>query len=126
MGNIGFDFVEPNIVSVTLQGKIDEAQITALVDGFEPLIKDTKVWGFQADMRDIAGATPEARRIAAQRLSGLPKMLVAVVTVGFAQRIIAKLVLTAIQLLKPGHVSVKYFNDMATARDWLRNKLQQE
>ncbi len=83
-----------------------------------------KVWGFRADMREIAGATPEARRIAAQRLSSLPKMCVAVITTGFGQRIIAKLVLTAIQMLKPESISrSKFFNSKDTARSWLQETL---
>ena len=123
--HIVFEFFEPCIVSASLHGKIDEAEIVKLVDEFEPLVKDREVWGFEVDMREIIGATPEARRIAAQRLSNLPRMMVAVVTSGFGQRIIAKLVLTAIQMLKPGHLSVKYFADHDTAREWLRQVLSE-
>jgi len=121
--HVDLELIEPSIVSVRLVGKIDEVEITKLVDGFEPFVRNKTVWGFEADMREIAGATPEARRIAAQRLSSLPKMCVAVITTGFGQRIIAKLVLTAIQMLKPGHLDVKFFNTKETARSWLQATL---
>ena len=113
------EFIEPCIVSLELFGQIEQAELAALIDEFEPMVWDKPFMGLQVGMQHISGASPETRRLGAERLSILPKMFVAIVTDRFAQRMIAKLVMTALQLVKPGHAITKFFKDPQRARTWL-------
>ena len=68
-----------------------------------------------------ADVSPEARRIAAERFLKLPDRAIAMVGGGFAQRLFAKLVLTAVSMLSrnPRNAS-EFFQDVESARTWLR------
>lgn len=117
------ELVEPRMVRITLRGKVEGDALGTLIDEFEPAVRGERFWAIEADMREVTEATPEARRIGADRLARLPPFSMAVVTTGFAQRMIAKLVLTAVQMFKPGHLDTKTFGDSDSAKDWLRQRL---
>lgn len=117
------EFIEPCLVSLRLRGKVDHEELGELIDGFEPLVAERTFFALEVDMREVAGATPEARRIGAERLVRLPRFAIAIITTGFAQRMIAKLVVTAIQMLKPGQLTGKYFNDTESSRAWLLERI---
>lgn len=115
-----FEFIEPCIASITFRGKIDHPELTTIFDGFEPFVRDQPHWGLEVDMRALSGATPDARRVGAERISALPKVYVAIISSNFAQRMVAKLVITAIQILHPGHTkAIAFFSDKEAARKWM-------
>ncbi|MEM7154784.1 MAG: hypothetical protein AAF799_18180 [Myxococcota bacterium] len=117
------EFVEPCVVELELFGDIDQAELALLIDEFEPKVWKQPFMGLQLGMQQTTSVTPEARRLGAERFSMLPNMFVAVVTESFSQRMIAKLVMTALQLLKPGHVIAEFFSDPEGARAWLREQV---
>jgi hypothetical protein len=117
--------IEPNLVSMRLRGVVDHETLSAFFDEFEPFVVEKPFFVIEVDMREIKSATPEARRVAAERLARLPKFSIAVITEGFAQRMIAKLVLTAHEMLNRGHSSTGFFTDSASARAWLLERARE-
>jgi hypothetical protein len=90
------------------------------MDAIESHVANEPYLLLEADMSHIDGATPEARKIAADRLDALPDRAIAVVGGSFAQRIIAKLVLTALSMLgRKGRSEARFFSDSQSARNWL-------
>lgn len=118
--------LEPNLVTMRLQGKVEQRDLSTLFDRFEPFVVDQPFFLIAVDMREVKGATPEARRIAADRLASLPKFYIAVITAGFAQRMIAKLVLTAHEMLNRGHSTSGFFDDDDSAKAWLLERGEAE
>jgi hypothetical protein len=120
------ELVEPAFVSVRFHGKLEADEITAVLDQIEAFVKDEPFFAFEAHMGNIDGASPEARRITADRLRQLPPWAIGVVGGGFAQRTLAKLVLTAVSILSSGDKIVnRFFDDSDSARAWLRQQLAQ-
>lgn len=118
--------IEPNLVCMRLRGDVDHDTLTAFFDEFESFVSGKPFFVIEVDMRDLKSATPDARRVAAERLAGLPKFSIAVVTAGFAQRMIAKLVLTAHEMFNRGHSSTGFFTDSESSRAWLLDRARQQ
>ncbi|MCX4246288.1 hypothetical protein [Paraliomyxa miuraensis] len=119
------EFVEPGFVSVRFHGRLEADEITIVLDRIEEFVKDEPFFAFEAIMADIDGASPDARRITAERLRRLPTWAIAVVGGGFAQRTLAKLVLTAISILNSADKNTTaFFNDSDSAHKWLREQLE--
>lgn len=116
-----FEVVEPGFVCVRYHGQLSADETNAVLDAIEGEVMGREFFMFEADMGDIQGASPEARRVAAQRLKNLPNFAMAVVGGSFAQRMIAKLVLTAIRMLGSDKTTAKFFSDSDSARAWLRD-----
>jgi SpoIIAA-like len=115
-----FEYVPPRLVSIRFHGTLDEEEARAVMDAIESQVATEPYLLLEADMSAIEGATPEARKIAADRLDRLPSRAIAVVGGSFAQRIIAKLVLTAVSMLgRKGRNEVRFFSDRESARTWL-------
>jgi hypothetical protein len=121
------ELVEPAFVSVRFHGRLEADEITAVLDQIEEFVKNEPFFAFEAHMTHIDGASPEARRITAERLRRLPPWAIGVVGGGFAQRTLAKLVLTAISILSSGDkIVTAFFEDSDSARVWLRQQLEQK
>jgi hypothetical protein len=115
-----FEYVPPRLVSIRFQGTLDESEARAVMDAIESCVANEPYLLLEADMSQIDGATPEARKIAADRLDALPDRAIAVVGGSFAQRIIAKLVITALTMLgRSGKSEARFFSDSQSARAWL-------
>jgi hypothetical protein len=66
--------------------------------------------------------TPATRKLCADRLRQLPDRAIAIVNAKFSQRILVKLVLTAVSMLDRSqrNNAVSFFDDSESARAWLR------
>ena len=119
VGRVEFEFVEPSLVRVRYFGKLEGPELAELFDWMETTVGHLPYCLVEADMSGVVSAAPEARRLSADRLGRLPKSAVAVVGGNFAQRIIAKLVMTALHTLSRGHTKTGFFADRETAQVWL-------
>lgn len=117
--SVDFEFIEPCLVSIRIHGKFDEQRASEVLDKIESKVAGKPYFLLEAFMTHIDGATPEARRISAERLNKLPERAIAIVGGGFAQRLIAKLIITATSFLGKGDNIGSYFSDSESARKWL-------
>lgn len=112
-------FVEPCLVEVKFFGVLEGPELDTLFDWMEAKVAGLPYFLIEADMSAISGAKPEARKLAADRLRSMPDFAIALVGGSFAQRIIAKLVLTAIEMLSKGKTKAGFFKDREASRAWL-------
>lgn len=120
-----FEFVEPCTGRIRLVGKVEAEDLRFLFDQLEEHIRGQPYFLLEVDMSDIDSTTPEARRLAAERLGRWQRHALAVVTSSFAGRMIAKLVLTANDMLNGGRTKSGFFKDLDGARQWLAQCEQQ-
>lgn len=129
MGNLlttELDLLGPRFICLRLHGTFTEEEAVAVWDAIEEHVKDEPYFLLETHMSDVDGASPEARRISAEKLRRLPRRAIAIVGGGFAQKIIAKLVLTAVSMLDGGNLNVaKFFPDSDSARVWLKSYSQE-
>lgn len=92
---IEVSFKPPRLVSVVIHGNYDVPQANETFDRIDALVGQNDYFLLEVVMDHIAKTSAEARRVAAQRLQGLPRRVIAITGGSFAQRIAAKLVLTA-------------------------------
>lgn len=116
---VDFEFVEPCLVSIRIHGKFDEVNAIEVLDKIEEKVAGKPYFLLEAFMTHIEGATPEARRISAERLNKLPERAIAIVGGSFGQRLIAKLIITATAFLGKGENTGSFFTDSESARVWL-------
>ena len=76
---------------------------------------------FEVFMADVDGADPEARRAIAQGLRALPDRAIAFIGCSFSQKILAKLVVTAVSMMGQSGNSIAFFDEQERARQWLRD-----
>ncbi|MEX1368450.1 MAG: STAS/SEC14 domain-containing protein [Nannocystaceae bacterium] len=115
-----FEVVEPAFVSVRFHGSLDVDEALAVFDAIDEAVAGESYCLMEAFMTHIEGASPEARRVSAERLKTIPHMAMAVVGGSFAQRMLAKLVLTAVNMIGSHELVAKFFKDSESARAWLR------
>lgn len=111
--------VEPRLVSVRFVGVFDEADAVRIMDEMEKVVADEPFFMFEVDILELTGATPEGRRIAAERFRPLPRRAIAVVGGNFKQRLLASLVVRALLWLDKGKTEAAYFADREEARRWM-------
>ena len=117
-----FEVLGPRFIYLGLHGKFTADEATAVFDAIEEHVKGEPYFLLEVDMSDVKGASPESRRISAEKLGSLPPRAIAIVSKSFAQRMIAKLVLTAVSLLGDGKKNVaEYFSTREDAQQWLRS-----
>ena len=116
-----FELLEPRYIRLRFLGEMDGPQMEALMEAMEESVGDEPYFLLEADVREVKAVSAEARRIAAERFLRLPDRAIAMVGGGFAQRLFAKLVLTAVYMLSrnPRNAS-EFFQDSASAQAWLR------
>jgi hypothetical protein len=114
-----FDFVEPCLVHVRFRGVLDMDELGAVFDRVSEKIQGQDYLLVQVEWGEVERVTPEARRLAAARLRMLPRHAIAIVGGNFGQQVIARLVLTATQMLSPGRTKSSFFKDNDSAREWL-------
>lgn len=118
---VEFELVEPRYIRLRFLGEMDAPQMEALMEAMEESVGDEPYFLLEADVRAVKAVSAEARRIAAERFLRLPDRAIAMVGGGFAQRLFAKLVLTAVYMLSrnPRNAS-EFFQDAESAQAWLR------
>ncbi|MCH9685161.1 MAG: STAS/SEC14 domain-containing protein [Deltaproteobacteria bacterium] len=112
--------LEPRMVSVAFHGLFDADDADNVMRQIEAAVEHEPFFMFEAVMSDITKATPEARRLAAERFRRLPKRAIAVVGGSFGQRMVAKLTIRAIAWLDKANSETAYFPESEDARAWLR------
>lgn len=117
---VEFEFIEPCLVSIRIHGKFDADAATEVLDKIEAKVAGKPYFLLESFMTHIDGATPEARRISAERLNSLPDRAIAIVGGSFAQRLLAKLIITATAFLGKGKNTGSFFTDSESARKWLQ------
>lgn len=118
---VDFELVEPRYIRIRFHGEMDGDSMEALMDAMHVAVGDEPFFLLEADVREVKGVSPEARRIAAERFLKLPDRAIAMVGGGFAQKIFAKLVLTAVSMLRPNPRNAQdFFQDPDRAREWLK------
>jgi hypothetical protein len=113
------EVVEPRLVSVRFVGVFDENDASRIMDEMEKVVANEPYFMFEVDIVELATATPEGRRVAAERFRQLPQRAVAVVGGDFKQRLLASLVIRALQWLDKGKTEAAYFVDRDEARRWM-------
>ena len=119
-----FEFVPPCLVHVAFRGVLDTDDLGAVFDRVSEAIAGQGYLLVQVEWGEVEKVTPEARRLAAERLKVLPDHAIAIVGGNFGQRAIARLVLTAAQMLTPGRTRSGFFKDNDSARAWLVSCLE--
>ncbi len=118
-GSTGFAFIEPCLVQARFVGNLRGPELTELFDQIDARVQQLPWFLIEAHMGEISSASPDARRLAAERLGRLPKFAIAVVGGSFAQRMIAKLVLTAHEMLRRSGMKSAFFKTDTEAQAWL-------
>ena len=117
--NTDFAFEPPFLVHVRFRGVLDMEELGAVFDRVSEKVEGQPYLLVQVEWEEIDKVTPEARRLAAERLQALPDHAIAIVGGNFAQRAIARLVLTATAMLNGGRTKSGFFKDNDGARAWL-------
>jgi len=115
-----YRFVAPCTVQIKFHGKIDEAQARSLLGRAAERAVGLPYVLLEVDISEMAGASPESRRISAELLRSMPYRIIAVHGGSFAQRIIAKLVVKASEMLSDGRQISSFFEHEADAQAWAR------
>ncbi len=123
IGSITYEWVEPRLVSASPRGKLQADDTQAFFEVVEARIQNEPYFLWEVNVSELDGMTASARRIAADSLVRLPDRAIAVVGGKFAEKILAKLVLTAVTILDstPRNNQVSFFTDSDSARAWLHD-----
>lgn len=119
MGSTDFIF-DGLIVSVRFFGELNALETEAVFRRIDDCVGDLPYWQLRVHMDSVHVVTPDARRIAADRLKGLPPRSIAIVGGSFGQRMIAKLVLKAALMIDRDNNEGRWFETDAEAETWLR------
>lgn len=126
VGDIQYDWLERNLFLSHNSGDLKEDETRGLLDIIEGRVKDEPYFLWMVDVVELTGMSPSARRICAERLRRLPDRAIAIVNAKFSQRILVKLVLTAVAMLDPSQRNneVSFFEDRESAKAWLLDYAQ--
>ncbi len=114
------EHVPPNLVSLRFQGDLGSDDVHAVFERIEPWIAGKPFWLFEIDISGLAQASPEARRVAAERIGKTPAYAMALFGGSLAQRAIATLFLKVSELFSGSRdIAHKFVKDGTAARAWL-------
>jgi hypothetical protein len=117
-----FRFQPPHSVWFKFQGQITEQQARNLLGQAVAHSVELPFLLMTVDISEMTGTTPESRRISADLLRSLPPRAIAVLGGTFGQRILAKLVLKATEMLNAGMQVSAFFDGPDAADAWLRQQ----
>jgi len=110
----------PNRAWIKVYGKIQEDEISAVLEEVLAFSEKLTYLLLEIDISDMSGATPEARRVSAKLFNQMPPIAYALVGGTFTQRALAKLVLKAVELLRGKERQVfSFFPTSEGAIKWL-------
>ncbi len=123
VGSINYEWVGPRYISSQSVGELEAEEAGAFMEIVAENVQGEPYFLWEIDVRNLTGMTAEARRVCADHLRVLPDRAIAVVGGQFAQRILTKLVLTAVAILDKSQRNneVSFFADSASAKQWLEN-----
>lgn len=111
------------MVRVQVFGALDGESMGMLMDAIESYVMGEPYCLFEAVITHMAMISADGRRIAVDRLLQMPQISLAVVGGNFAQKVSAKLVMTAVTVLGPRErIRSAFFDDEDEARRWLREQ----
>ncbi len=115
------EYIPPRLVVVKVTGYLEAAGATEAMDQVQRHIGDQPFFLMETQVHDLMGVAAEARRIVADRYRVLPKRSIVIVGGKFTQRVVAKLVLTAIMRFGKGETKARTsaFDRSEDARKWL-------
>jgi hypothetical protein len=117
-------FEEPDIIFMGLRGDVSDAEGLELLRRQKAFAEGRKMLFFLMDGREMAGISPGARKAVAQTLKEIPLYGMANFQSPIKARVVAKLVITAINLFRKDASTnpVEFFPSEAEAREWIASR----
>ena len=114
-------FEEPDIIFMKLAGDVNDAEGLELLRRQKAFAEGRKMLFFLMDGREMAGISPGARRAVAETLKEIPLYGMANFQSSMKARVVAKLVITAINLFRKDASTnpVEFFSSEQEAREWI-------
>lgn len=114
-----FRWDPPHYAWIKFENRISEEQAGRLLQQVLDHSAELPFVLMTVDIEDMAGASPESRRVSAQIMKKMPRRAIAVIGGSFSQRVVSKLVLTATEILGGGRQVSAFFKDPSLVRAWL-------
>lgn len=120
-------FEEPDIIFMKLAGDVSDAEGLELLRRQRAFAEGRKMLFFLMDSREMAGISPGARKAVAQTLKEIPLYGMANFEAPMKARVVAKLVITAINLFRKDASTnpVEFFPTEEEARQWIASRREQ-
>jgi hypothetical protein len=117
-------FEEPDIIFMKLAGDCSDAEGLELLRRQKAFAEGRKMLFFLMDGRDMAGISPGARKAVAETLKEIPLYGMANFEAPIKARVVAKLVITAINLFRKDASTnpVEFFPSEEEARKWIASR----
>jgi hypothetical protein len=117
-------FEEPDIIFMRLVGDVSDAEGLELLRRQKAFAEGRKMLFFLMDGREMAGISPGARKAVAQTLKEIPLYGMANFESPLKARVVAKLVITAINLFRKDAATnpVEFFPSEEEARQWITSR----
>lgn len=117
-------FEEPDIIFMKLAGDVSDAEGLELLRRQKAFAEGRKMLFFLMDGREMAGISPVARRAVAETLKEIPLFGMANFQSSMKARVVAKLVITAINLFRKDASTnpVEFFSSEQEAREWIDSR----
>ena len=117
-------FEEPDIIFMKLSGDVSDAEGLELLRRQKAFAEGRKMLFFLMDGREMAGISPGARRAVAETLKEIPLYGMANFQSSMKARVVAKLVITAINLFRKDASTnpVEFFSSEQEAREWIDSR----
>lgn len=117
-------FEEPDIIFMGLRGDVSDAEGLELLRRQKAFAEGRKMLFFLMDGREMAGISPGARKAVAETLKEIPLYGMANFEAPMKARVVAKLVITAINLFRKDASTnpVEFFKSEEEAREWIASR----
>jgi hypothetical protein len=115
---------EPDIIFMKLVGDCSDAEGLELLRRQRQFAEGRKMLFFLMDGSEMAGISPGARKAVAETLKEIPLFGMANFQAPMKARVVAKLVITAINLFRKDASTnpVEFFPSEAEAREWIASR----
>lgn len=117
-------FEEPDIIFMKLAGDVSDAEGLELLRRQKSFAEGRKMLFFLMDAKEMAGISPAARKAVAETLKEIPLYGMANFEAPMKARVVAKLVITAINLFRKDASTnpVEFFPSEKEAREWIAER----
>ena len=118
---------EPDIIFMRLAGECSDAEGLELLRRQRAFSEGHKMLFFLMDGREMAGISPGARKAVAETLKEIPLYGMAIFDAPMKARVVAKLVITAVNLFRKDASTnpIEFFPTEAEAREWIASRREQ-
>lgn len=117
-------FEEPDIIFMKLAGECTDAEGLELLRRQRGFAEGRKMLFFLMDGSEMAGISPGARKAVAETLKEIPLYGMANFNAPMKARVVAKLVITAVNLFRKDATTnpIEFFSTEAEAREWIASR----